>query len=133
MQLRTTKNLNMAKTRQSLVRTADKIFSIHVRRRGETFGHNHCYTCGRYLPFEELQAGHFIPRRFLMVRWHPLNVWPQCNSCNVEKSGSLTVYERKLKSQFSELAIEALWDLARSGDDLTEADIKEIIKKYKSA
>ena len=121
------------RSRESLTKEADRVFSIHVRRRGETFGYNHCYTCGRYLPFEELQAGHYIPRRYIGVRWHPLNVWPQCNICNVEKSGNVAVYERKLKSQFSELAIEALCDLARSGDDLTEADIKEIIKKYKSA
>ena len=121
------------RSRGSLVKEADRVFSIHVRRRGETFGYNHCYTCGRYLPFEELQAGHYIPRRYISVRWHPLNVWPQCNTCNVEKSGNIGVYRRKLTSQFSELAVEALWDLARSGDSLTEVDIKELIKKYKNS
>ena len=121
------------RSRGSLIKEADRVFSIHVRRRGETFGYNHCYTCGRYLPFEELQAGHYIPRRYIGVRWHPLNVWPQCNTCNVEKSGNIEVYKRKLTSQFSELAVEALWDLARSGDSLTEVDIKELIKKYKSS
>lgn len=121
------------RSRGSLIKEADRVFSIHVRRRGETFGYNHCYTCGRYLPFEELQAGHYIPRRYIGVRWHPLNVWPQCNTCNVEKSGNIEVYKRKLTSQFSELAVEALWDLARSGDSLTEVDIKELIKKYKNS
>ena len=121
------------RSRGSLIKEADRVFSIHVRRRGETFGYNHCYTCGRYLPFEELQAGHYIPRRYIGVRWHPLNVWPQCNTCNVEKSGNIEVYKRKLTSQFSELAVEALWDLARSGDSLTEVDIKELIKKHKNS
>lgn len=122
----------MAATRKSLIKKADGVFSRHIRRRGETYGYNHCYTCGKYLPFEELQAGHFIPRRYLAVRWHPLNVWPQCNTCNVEKNGNLAVYKRKLAAQFSELAIEALWDIARTGQ-ITDVEIKTIIDKYKSA
>lgn len=121
------------RSRKGLIKEADRVFSLYVRRRGSTYGYNHCYTCGDYLPIEELQAGHFINRRFLNVRWHPLNVWPQCNTCNVEKSGNSEVYKRKLTSQFSELAVEALWDLARSGDSLTEVDIKELIKKNKNS
>ena len=119
-------------TRKVLVKKADIVFSIYIRKRGETFGYNHCYTCGKYLPVEELQAGHFIPRRFTNVRWHPLNVWPQCHTCNVDKHGNLEIYERKLTAQFSALAIEALWDLAHTNDGLPEIEIKDIIKKYKT-
>jgi hypothetical protein len=46
-------------------------------------------------------------------------------------AGNLEVYERKLTAQFSELAVEALWDLAHINDGLTEIEIREIIKKYK--
>lgn len=119
------------RSRKSLVKEADRVFSLHIRNRGATYEYNHCYTCGKYLPVYALQAGHFIGRRYYTTRWHPLNVWPQCNKCNVEKSGNLVVYERKLSSQFSVLAVEALWDLARSGDSLTDWEINEIIKKYK--
>lgn len=121
------------RSRKSLVKEADRVFSLYVRNRGETYGWNHCFTCPVYAPIDELQAGHFIPRRYHNVRWHPLNVWPQCNTCNVEKHGNLAVYERKLKAEFSELAVEALWDLARTNDGLTDDEIKEIIKTYKSA
>lgn len=123
----------MAIARKALIKKADGVFSLYVRHRGSTYGYNHCYTCGKYLSIEELQAGHFISRRFMNVRWHPLNVWPQCNTCNVEKHGNLEVYERKLTAQFSALAVEALWDLAHTNDGLTEYEIKEIIKKYKSS
>lgn len=118
-------------SRKSLVKEADRVFSLYVRNRGATYGHNHCYTCPAYLPIEELQAGHFIPRRYFSTRWHPLNVWSQCNTCNVDLSGNLTKYENKLVAQYSSLAIEALWDLARSNDVVSDEDIKEIIKKYR--
>lgn len=119
------------RSRKSLIKEADRVFSLYVRNRGETYGWNHCFTCAKYLPVEELQAGHFIPRRFTNVRWHPLNVWPQCNHCNVELNGNLDIYEKKLVAQYSALAIEALWDLAHTNDGLADYEINEIIKKYK--
>lgn len=119
------------RSRKSLVKEADRVFSLYVRNRGETFGYNHCFTCGKYLSVDILQAGHFIPRRFTNVRWHPLNVWPQCSHCNVELHGNLTVYEKKLVAQYSQDAVSALWDLAYTNDGLTLDEIDGIIKKYK--
>ena len=84
------------------------------------------------MPVWELQAGHFISRRFITTRWHPVNVWPQCNTCNVEKSGNLEVYEQKLVAKFGQDAIDGLWILARTGNGITEVEIKEIIKTYKN-
>lgn len=118
------------RSRKSLIKEADRVFSLHVRHRGETFGYNHCYTCGKYLPIDELQAGHFIPRRYHAVRWHPVNVWAQCNTCNVEKHGNLEKYERKLVAMFSQEAVDELWELARSSDGLDDYELREIIKKY---
>ena len=119
------------RSRESLVKEADRVFSLYVRNRGETYGWNHCYTCGLYKPIDYLQAGHFIPRRYFNVRWHPLNVWVQCNKCNVEMGGNLAKYENKLVAQYSQDAVDALWDLARNGDGVTDGEIREIIKKYK--
>lgn len=93
---------------------------------------NHCFTCGAYLPTVELQAGHFIRRNYYNTRWHPVNVWPQCNTCNVEKSGNLVVYEKKLIGQFGQEIIDALWELARTNNGgLDDHEIQDIIKKYK--
>lgn len=119
--------------RQNLVKQADQVFSIHIRNRGATYEYNHCFTCGAYLPVYELQAGHFIGRRYVKVRWHPVNVWSQCHRCNVELGGNLKVYEKKLVAMFSQDVVDGLWELARSGDDVTDEDIKKIIKTYKIA
>lgn len=122
----------MSATRKNLVKEADRIFSLYVRNRGARWGYNYCYTCGAYLPVGELQAGHFINRRFINVRWHILNVWPQCNRCNVELGGNLRVYKKKLIDQFSEDALDGLYMVARENTGgLTDEEIKDIIKKYK--
>lgn len=61
-----------------------------------------------------------------------MNVWPQCNTCNVEKGGNLAKYKAKLISMFSELAIEALYDLSNENTGgLSDHEIREIIDKYK--
>lgn len=119
------------RSRKSLIKEADRVFSIHIRNRGATYGYNHCYTCMVYLPVDELQAGHFIPRRFTNVRWHPLNVWPQCGRCNVDLSGNLKKYEAKLAALYTQDAVDALWDLAHTNDGLSDGEINEIIKQYK--
>lgn len=122
----------MARTRKSLIKEADRVFSLYVRKRGSTYGYNHCYTCGKYLPIDELQAGHFINRRYTNVRWHVLNVWPQCHHCNVDLGGNIDKYERKLVAMYSALAVEALEDLAYTNDGLPDYEIREIIDKYKA-
>lgn len=118
-------------SRKTLIREADRVFSLYIRNRGETFGYNHCFTCGKYLPVTELQAAHFISRRYTNVRWHPLNVWPGCNHCNVTLGGNLKIYERRLVEMYSQDAVDALWELARTNDGVTDGYIYEIIQKYR--
>lgn len=120
------------RSRKSLIKEADRVFSLYVRNRGETYGYNHCYTCGVYLPIEELQAGHFIRRGYFNVRWHVLNVWPQCNDCNVTKNGNLKKFEKKLIALYTQDAVDALWDVAHENNGgIDDHDIDAIIKKYR--
>lgn len=117
--------------RSRLIKEADRVFSLYVRNRGANVGYNFCYTCLRTLSVDELQAGHFMARRFMNTRWHPLNVWSQCNDCNVGKHGNLKIYEQRLRTNYGDEAIEGLKDLAYSVDKTSLTDIKDIIKKYR--
>ncbi len=121
----------MARTRKSIVNEADKVFSLYIRNRGSTYDYNHCFTCGVYLPVEELQCGHFRPRRYMNTRFHPFNCWPQCNECNVDKGGNSKRYEEKLIAQFGQDAVDGIYQLAYSQDQITEEDLRAIIKEYK--
>lgn len=104
---------------------------MYIRTRGESSGYNQCYTCNRVYEWGILQCGHFMSRRFMNTRWHPVNCWPQCNDCNVVKSGNLVIYEAKLRAQFGDEAIDELIALARSTDKVREEDIASVIKKYR--
>lgn len=121
----------MSAAKKRLVKEADRVFSLHIRNRGANFGWNHCFTCGAYMLFEELQCGHFRSRRFQATRWHPFNCWPQCNDCNVTRNGNLKIYEKKLRSQYGDDAVDAIYELSTSGTGVTEEELKELIKKYR--
>lgn len=95
------------------------------------YGNNVCFTCGIEKPWGELQCGHFISRRFMNTRFHPVNCWPQCNDCNVNKRGNLVIYEAKLRAKFGDDAIDGLIELAQSTDKVTGSVIEDIIKQYK--
>lgn len=77
-----------------------------------------------------MDAGHFMSRRYLNTRWHPVNVWPQCQDCNRHRNGRLEVYEAKLRAMFGNEAIDELVELAYSINKVSEADIREVIQKY---
>lgn len=83
------------------------------------------------MPIEELQCGHFRPRRYLNTRWHPFNAWPQCNECNVEKGGNLEVYEAKLVANYGQDAVDAIYELSTAYKKITEDEIKRLAKKYR--
>lgn len=119
-------------SRSSLIAEADRVFSLFIRKRGSDFGYNYCFTCNVRLAIEELQCGHFRPRRYLSTRWHIFNCWPQCNRCNVELSGNLVVYEKKLVALYGQDAVDGIYYLSYHGDKVTEDDLKEIIKKYRN-
>lgn len=121
------------RSRKSLIKEADRVFSLYIRNRGATFGYNHCYTCGEYLTIEALQCGHFRPRRYFNTRWHPFNCWPQCNTCNVDKRGNLEKYENKLAAQYGQDAVDAIYELSHADNGgLDDYEIKEIIDKYRA-
>lgn len=117
--------------RSQLIGYADKYFSLYIRQRGSDMGYNHCYTCGVRLLIEELQCGHFIPRRYLQTRWNKLNCWPQCNTCNVEKHGNLVVYEQLLRKEFGDLAVDTLFEMSRNGQKFTTMQIEDIVNEHK--
>lgn len=110
--------------RSQLTGLADKYFGEYIRTKSE-----YCYTCGQKK--EGLQCGHFMARRYINTRWSEMNCHPQCNDCNVTKHGNLIIYERNLRREYGNEAIDNLKTIARNGNKVTTADIQEVIEKYK--
>lgn len=117
------------RSRKSLIKEADRVFSLWVRKSMMNHaGYITCYVCGRMFTLDEIDAGHFVPRRFLATRWHRVNVWPECIYDNRVNSKHLIKYENHLKSMFGDDIIDALWYEAHNGGTPSDDDLKRIIK-----
>ena len=78
----------MKKTISKLKKELDKWFSLYIRLRGaDDNGNNQCCTCGTIDNWKKLQCGHFVSRKHLSTRFHEMNCFPQCVSCNIFKYG----------------------------------------------
>lgn len=59
-----------------------------------------CITCERRFHIEYLQAGHCISGRRNAVLFDVMNIYNQCNYCNVIKHGRRKVFEKKLITRY---------------------------------
>jgi len=96
------------KTYAQLKRELDKIFSEYIRLKNSKDLICTCYTCGKRANWKEMQAGHYVPRNWLSLRWDERNVHVQCVGCNVFKKGNMDEYSIKLKQQYGARILETL-------------------------
>lgn len=83
----------MKKTTTKLKKEADRLYSIYIRNKyADDNGYVECVTCGVKKPVKEMQAGHYIPRSVLNLRYDDTNVHPQCYGCNVARKGNYPAY-----------------------------------------
>jgi len=86
--------MSMAKdTTSKLKKKLDTLFSQYVRlSNADKNGFCTCVSCGVKKHYKEMQAGHYISRQHLAVRYDESNVFPQCVGCNVFKHGNYPSY-----------------------------------------
>lgn len=111
----------------------DKVFQFYIRLRdSRSDGRCQCISCGMFVPFAKIQAGHFRSRSHLSTRWSELNVNGECESCNLEmRNGDhLLDYRRNLICKIGEEKvnwIEAYCKEPRKWDDF---ELTIMIKEY---
>jgi 5-methylcytosine-specific restriction endonuclease McrA len=110
------------KTISWLKKKADKIFSLWIRQREKS-----CYTCGST---NNLQAGHFVSRSYLALRYDERNVHTQCVACNVFKSGNMPVYARNMIRQYGGDVLEELQLFKHGKVSVPRMFYESIIQKY---
>ena len=94
--------------RKTWIDTLDKVFSLYVRMRDSKpfkFGYFRCISCGRILPVSEADAGHYIGRGNMALRWESSNVWSECKACNRFDSSHLIGYRKNLIIKFGTEAV----------------------------
>lgn len=118
--------------RATLIRKADRVFSIYVRRKDAIGDIARCVTCGRQDHYKLMQNGHYISRRVMALRFDELNCHVQCPDCNMRLSGNIPKYRKYLIEKYGLGRIEALEIRGRHGGKLTTHEIESYIAKYEA-
>ena len=94
----------MAKTERDKA-SEEMMHYIRVMRCLETTGLAFvgvCITCERRFHIEYLDAGHCISGRRNAVLFDVMNIYNQCNYCNVQMHGRRKLYEQKLIARYGQ-------------------------------
>lgn len=94
------------KKSNSLMNKLDAVFSEFIRLRDtRDDGTFVCISCGRILPYEQADCGHYINRKHMSTRFSEKNCNAQCRSCNRFDEGNIQGYRRGLVAKYGEQAV----------------------------
>jgi len=114
----------------SLKKKLDKVFAKWVRYK-ETKGiGGKCVSCGKYYPYEELDAGHFISCIYTKYRWDKRNVHIQCRKCNRFLNGNLDSYFLWMIKKYGMKTVKEMVKTKHEIVLLKVEDLEKLIKKY---
>ena len=75
--------------RQKLIESIDPLWSRYIRSKyADDERKAECFTCGKRAHVLDLQAGHFMSRRYHATKYDYDNTRVQCYSCNVGLHGN---------------------------------------------
>lgn len=107
-----------------------KWFSRYIRLKYSYNGVCKCITCGQFHGIKNMDAGHFLSRRFLSTLFDEDNCRPQCLKCNRYQQGRSYEFEVAL---ISEIGIEKVNELKAKAKEYQPESIdlyQEISEKY---
>lgn len=116
------------------MRKADQAFSLYIRTRdaqpyeGRAF---RCISCGRVLPIEQADCGHYVNRQHMSLRFSELNCNAQCSHCNRFDEGNMSGYRRGLINKIGLQKVELLESMKHQVNKLSSFELEAIAKYYK--
>lgn len=113
---------------------ADKWFSLYIRYRDTkpwNFEYGRCISCGRLVPFSKGDAGHFVNRQHMSLRYSEENVHFQCIFCNRFDEGNIQDYRKSLIRMYGEEKVEALERAKHITHKISDFELEAIAKEYK--
>jgi hypothetical protein len=82
--------------------------------------------------WDEMDAGHFMPRACMSTRFDMKNVQPQCRKCNRHKNGMREEFARNLDAVFGMGTAEHLRERSKRIAIWTDLHIQTKIEIYQS-
>ncbi len=111
------------------IKKLDIIFSKFIRARDSKDGWFVCCSCGQTKPYEQADAGHFINRRWMAIRWDERNVHAQCRSCNRFDEGNGSGYTRFMMRTHGDSVIDIL-EASKVSHQWKDFELDILIKEY---
>ena len=110
---------------------ADEAFSRYIRLR-DTLpdGTFRCISCGRTLPAEQADCGHYHSRRHMSVRYDEDNAHAECRSCNRFGADHLIGYAERLEAKIGRERMDALALRAAQTAKLDRQELLSIARHY---
>lgn len=110
----------------------DTLFSRYIRLKHADFmGNCTCYTCGRVMPWKDIQCGHLFSRGRLATRFDPDNCRPQCFGCNCMQKGNYQEYFPRIIDEIGLDALHRLEAKSKQAVKLNASWYAEQIAQYK--
>ena len=115
-------------SRQNIINDLDTVVSRIVRiMAANEFNYAKCYTCDFYAPWASFDAGHFVGRSHMELRFDfKRNIRNQCQSCNRLKKGNLEVYAQELEKEQKGL-VEQLKEISAQPYNVSTDELKQML------
>jgi hypothetical protein len=128
-----------------LVKKADKLFSLYIRKRdcttyieteeGISIPAGKCITCPKIIAFNQGDCGHFIKRGCKLTRFDERNANLQCMRCNRFNEGEQYKHGLAIDEKYGPGTTDELLALEkryyRESCKLSREQIELIIERYK--
>lgn len=109
----------------------DRIFSEYIRLlESDANGYCRCISCGAIHHWTEMDAGHYVNRSHMSLRYAEKNVHAQCRKCNRFDEGNQIGYTRGLIKKYGAGIIDLLEVKKHSVLQITQFDYEILIKHY---
>lgn len=114
-----------------LVKKLDTAFAKFIRTRDDKGSFFVCCSCSELKPTQQMDAGHWVGRRYLATRWREDNVHGQCRSCNRFNSGNGAGYTLFMINKYGKEHVEYLEGISRQTMKYTDFDGEVLLKDFK--
>jgi hypothetical protein len=115
-----------------LTAKAQKVFNKFIRERDSENGYFTCISCGKTLPIEQMNAGHYVPvKNSSSLRFNEYNVNGECQYSNGFDEFHLIGYRKNLIDKIGEGMVIYLEQNSRLVKRWSRTELNEIIERYK--
>jgi hypothetical protein len=112
------------------IKVLDGLFSKWVRFKDKR-DYLSCITCKKICPPEDMDAGHYISRSVMSLRFDERNVHPQCRKCNRFQEGLKDEYALELIKLYGPNILEELNKVKWIPKNYSGWEIEAMIKDYR--